>query len=482
MGPGARRFAEFLEEAGQSYWQVLPLNPPSPGEGNSPYSSSSAFAGNVLLISPEVLVRDGWLPPEVLKQAPEFSKDRVDYGRAIQFKDYYLNRAYLNFTSSGERDGYEKFCAANSYWLDDYALFTALKEFFAGQSWANWPSDIRDRDPGALSNYGKTLAGPIEKQKFLQFVFFRQWADLKEHCNERNIKIMGDIPIYMSYQSADVWAHPDIFKLDKNKKPTAMAGVPPDYFSRTGQLWGNPVYNWSRLQETRFEWWVKRIEQNLKLFDLLRIDHFRGLVAYWEVPAGEKTAINGKWVPAPGEAFLDTLTREYPSLPIIAEDLGTITDDVREFIEKYGIPGMKVLLFAFGDGFSENLYAPHNHVKNCVVYTGTHDNNTARGWYEQEASEAERRSIVRYLGREIPSDKFAVELVRLAMSSVADIVILPMQDILGLGAEARMNTPSTVEGNWEWRLNPAYLSSDLARWLRDLTEICGRLPKSIFRD
>lgn len=313
--------------------------------------------------------------------------------------------------------------------------------------------------------------------KYSQFIFFRQWLSLKDYCNRRKIFVIGDIPIYVSYQSADVWAHPEIFKLDEKKRPAVVAGVPPDYFSKTGQLWGNPVYRWDWLRETGYDWWVRRIEHNLKLFDMLRIDHFRAFQACWEVDASEKMAINGKWVGVPGADFFEKLRTRFPSLPIIAEDLGTITPDVHALMDKFGFPGMRVLLFAFGDDLPNNPYIPHNHIPNCVVYTGTHDNNTVRGWFEIEAQNEERERLFRYLGRKPTAEDINWEMIRLAMMSVADKVIFPMQDILGLGAESRMNTPSTASGNWEWRLLPEHLTPALAGRLRATTAIYGRLPE-----
>jgi 4-alpha-glucanotransferase len=475
FGPGAYEFVDFLARAGQSVWQVLPLNPPSPGEGNSPYSSSSAFAGNTLLISPEILARDGWIRETL--SVSDFPTDRVDFGKAIELKNIILDEAYLTFKGRQNRDEYETFYRESSYWLDDFALFASLKEQFAGKSWSEWPDDIRDRKPEALKLYETEFATQIEKQKFWQYLFYGQWQALKKYANKRQIEIMGDIPIYMSYQSSDLWAHPEIFKLDENKRPLFVAGVPPDYFSKSGQLWGNPVYNWESLSNSGFDWWIKRLEHNLNLFNLLRIDHFRGLVGYWEVPAGEKTAIHGKWVSAPADELFAKLRERCQSLPIVAEDLGIITPDVKELIEKLEIPGMKVLLFAFGDGLPDNPYAPHNHVKNCIVYTGTHDNNTVRGWFGQEATLAEKESLNRYLGREITIENVADEFVRMAMMSVADRIIIPIQDFLGLGAEARMNIPSTPRGNWEWRLDPEYLTDSLAKEIREKTEIYGRLPQ-----
>ena len=475
FGPGAFEFADFLVRSRQRYWQVLPLTPPSPGEGNSPYSCSSAFAGNTLLVSSEILARDGLISQNAIPGQTANPDDRVDYEKAIKYKTGILGSAYSNFAVQRDKSDYDRFVTENSYWLDDYVLYVALKKQFRQISWVNWPPEVRDRQPQAMGKYRMLLSEEIDKERFAQYEFFNQWMSLKEYCNKNRIQIVGDLPIYLSCQSADVWAHPEIFKLDEQKNPRFVSGVPPDYFSNTGQLWGNPVYDWNKLKETGFEWWLKRIEHNLKLFDILRIDHFRGLAAYWEIPAGEKTAINGHWVEVPGMDYFNILRERYPSLPLIAEDLGTITPDVKEFIAKLDLPGMKVLLFAFGDSLQLNPYAPHNHVKNSVVYTGTHDNNTVRGWYENEASDIEKFSLAKYLGLEISPENAAWLFVKMAEESVADMAILPMQDILGLDARARMNTPSTTAGNWQWRLSRQLLTSDIAGKLGNITEICGRI-------
>jgi len=350
----------------------------------------------------------------------------------------------------------------------------ALKSHFGGKAWSEWPQDIRDRQPQALQSAKKELYETVEKERFLQYLFFKQWGSLKDYCKEKNIQVIGDIPIYVNHDSVDVWAHPELFKLDDEKRPYVVAGVPPDYFSETGQLWGNPIYQWDVLKEKEYDWWVQRIAQTLKVYDLLRIDHFRGLVAYWEVPATEKTAINGNWIEAPVMDFLNHLTRRFPSLPIIAEDLGVITPDVREIMHHFELPGMKLLLFAFGDDLATNPYIPHNLPRNCVAYTGTHDNNTIRGWFEKEATPEIKRRLFRYLGRNVPVEELHWELIRLVMMSVANVTIFPMQDILGLGEEARMNQPSTLEGNWQWRLLPDLLTPDLTSTLREMTETYGR--------
>lgn len=475
LGPSAYRFADFLAESKQTYWQVLPLNPTDPVSGaNSPYSSYSAFAGSVLLISPEFLQRDGYLTRSEIENSPPLPSNRVDYISTIEHKRVLFNLAFERSKQKANTHDYNKFCEDNAPWLDDFALFVALKNHFAGQVWSDWPLELRDRHPESLHRLKSQLDEKIESEKFLQFIFFEQWKALKTYCNQKRIQIIGDIPIYVSYDSADVWTNPELFKLNQEKKPIVVAGVPPDYFSATGQLWGNPIYNWDAAQSKGYSWWIQRIGHNLHLFDVVRIDHFRGFAGYWEVPAGETTAINGRWVEAPVIDFFSTLFKRFPDLPIIAEDLGVITPDVRQVMHQFKFPGMRVLLFAFDESLPKNPYAPHNHIRNCIVYTGTHDNNTARGWFEKEADQESRNRYFRYIGRTVSPDKVSVEFVRLAMASVAGIAILPMQDILGLGEEARMNKPSTIQNNWEWRFLPEENTPDVRQRLLEFTELYGR--------
>ncbi len=473
MGPAAYQFAAFLADARQHFWQILPLNPTDPAYGNSPYHSISAFANNVLLISPELMVQDGFLTEEELKPIPDFLGRRVKYLEVIAYKERLFSAAFKRFKRKGDSEC-AHFLAEHAYWLEDFALFIALKAHFKGKMWSDWPEEVRDRHPDALHAWREKLRGKIEREKFLQYILLKQWRALKAYCNERDIHIFGDMPIYVDYDSVDVWTQPEMVKLDQEKRPAFVAGVPPDYFSKTGQRWGNPVYRWEVLKERRYSWWMQRIAHNLKLFDMVRIDHFRGLIAYWEIPSHEETAINGKWVEAPAEDFFTLVTQQFPDSPIIAEDLGIITPDVREVMNRYGFPGMKVLLFAFGDNLATNPYVPHNHVRNCVVYTGTHDNNTTRGWFEKEATAEDKKRLSKYLGRKVSAKDIHWELIRLAMMSVSDMVIFPMQDILGLGAEDRMNRPSTVEGNWEWRLLPEQLAASVTVSLREMAEIYGR--------
>lgn len=474
MGPWAYRFADFLVEAKQSFWQILPLNPTDPIHYNSPYHSICAFACNPLLISPDLLIQEDLLVQSDLESPPKFSKERAEYQAVHDYRRILLDHAYVRFQRKRDHHEYDRFCAEQSWWLDDFALFMALKWKFEGRVWVDWPQELRDRKFDALQTAKRELSDPMEKEKFLQYIFHRQWVPLKNYCNQKGIQIIGDIPIYVDHDSSDLWMHPELFKLDENKRPYAVSGVPPDYFSATGQLWGNPVYQWEAHKEKRYDWWIRRIAHNLRLFDFVRIDHFRGFVGYWEVPATEITAINGRWVEAPAFDFLNHLMKRFPSLAIIAEDLGTITPDVREVMNHFEFPGMKVLLFAFGPDLPTNPYIPHNLPRNCIAYTGTHDNNTIKGWFEAEATPEEKERLFRYLGREVPLRELPWELIRLLMMSVANAVIFPMQDILSLGEEARMNYPSRLEGNWEWRLAPEMLTPAVGCRLREMTEIYGR--------
>jgi 4-alpha-glucanotransferase len=473
LGPGAYRFADFLAQSKQRFWQILPINPIDPVYGNSPYHSISAFASNLYLISPELMVQEGLLFKEDLEPIPAFSPDTVHYQEAITYKVRLFHKAYGRFKTSA-LSGYEEFVAHNAHWLDDFSLFQSLKEHFNYKGWIEWPAEIRDRQPEALQTIRKTLHDRIERECFLHYVFHKQWSALKNYCNQQGIDIFGDMPIYVDHDSVDVWKNPEMFQLDQAKRPSFVAGVPPDYFSESGQLWGNPLYRWDVLKEHRYEWWIQRMEHNLALFDFVRIDHFRGLVAYWEVPADKTTAIEGKWVEVPAEDFFSVLLDHFPKSSIIAEDLGIITPGVRALMDQFQFPGMKVLLFAFDDELGANPYLPHNHVENCVVYTGTHDNNTVKGWFDGEASQQAKANLFRYLGHELSSENIHWELIRLAMMSVAKMVIFPMQDVLGLGENDRMNRPSVAQGNWQWRLLPEHLTPELQEKIRDMTRMYGR--------
>lgn len=467
-GPEALCFADFLSEAGQRYWQILPLTPTALIHHSSPYHSTSAFACNRLLISPDLLIQDGFLNASDLDPLPEFPADRVDYASAALYKERLFHIAYDRFRQKKEDVLYDQFCEANSFWLEDAALFEAVKPHFEETAWSDWPPPIRDRHPDALGELNRKFRDSVEKEKFLQYIFSKQWSALKAYCNRKNIRIIGDIPIYVNYDSADVWANPELFKLDEMKRPWALAGVPPDYFSETGQLWSNPLYNWDEHQRRCYSWWLERISRNLALYDFVRLDHFRGLVKYWEVPASEKTAVGGRWQDGKPYDFLDTVFKRFPCLPAVAEDLGHITADVREVLRRYELPGIKVLLFAFGDDFPASAFLPHNLERHSVAYTGTHDNNTVCGWFETEATPEVKKRLFHYIGREVPVEEIHWECIRLLMRSAANTVILPMQDVLGLGAGARMNRPATVCGNWQWRLNADCRNPDLTEKLQEL--------------
>ena len=474
LGPSAYQFADFLAQAKQTYWQILPLTPTNPVGANSPYHGRSVFAGNPLFISPEFLVRDGLLSASEVPPPENPGSSEVDYRSVIHSKERLFDLAFERFRKQKPTQDYDDFCSRHASWLEDYSLFVALHSHFDEKVWSEWPPEVRDRKPEALKSLMQELSSQIDRERFLQYSFSRQWSALKSYCNQRDIRIFGDIPIYVQYDSSDLWVHPELFKLDGAKRPFVVAGVPPDYFSKTGQYWGNPIYRWDVLRRTGYAWWLERLEHNGRLYDLLRVDHFLGLVAYWEIPALEKTAINGKWVEAQGEHFLKALFRKFPFYSLIAEDLGSVTPAVREIMRKFNLPGMKVLLFAFGDDLAGNPYVPHNHIPHCILYTGTHDNNTVRGWFEQEASTDDQKRLFRYLGREVKAEEVSASFIRIAMMSVANTVILPIQDLLGLGAESRINTPSTTGGNWKWRLLPGQVSLALAERLREMTEIYGR--------
>ncbi len=477
FGPGALRFVDFLANARQSIWQVLPLNPIDSAHCNSPYSSSSAFAGNPLLISPDKLIDDGFLALRDTEPVPEFKDGAVEFDKVRAYKDKLLELAWDAFRMRADHEDFDAFCRDQADWLDDYALFVTIKQQQGGADWSKWPLELRDRHPHALEEAKQLNADSIEKIKFVQYLFNRQWQAVKAYANSKGVQIFGDLPIYVNYDSSDTWSHPELFKLNHHKRPSAVAGVPPDYFSKTGQLWGNPVYDWEKLKETGFAWWIRRLEHIFRQFDLIRIDHFRGLVAFWEVPAGQKTAIKGEWVPVPVEDFLDTLKNHFGELPVIAEDLGVITDDVKEVMARYGFPGMKILLFAFGEDNPQHPYLPENYDENSVVYTGTHDNNTAAGWFVKDAKPADKKRLFKYLGDEIETEQVPEALIRLALRSKAKLAIIPMQDLLALPATARMNKPATKNGNWSWRLLPDQINDRVARHLAELTAAASRIPK-----
>jgi 4-alpha-glucanotransferase len=479
LGPAAYRFVDFLAASRQRYWQILPLNPTTPEYDHSPYHSISAFAGNPDLISPDLMVRDGFLPESALYPIPDFSEDSVSYDIVLSYKNRLLSTAYLQFRESkNQSPGFDTFCLNNSWWLDDYALFVALNRHFGGMIWSEWPVDIRHRNPEGLAGVKEELCDKVTEEQFRQYLFDLQWQALHSYCREKGISVIGDLPIYVDYDGVDVWTHPELFQLDEELHRVAVSGVPPDYFSRTGQLWNNPLYRWEEHTRTGFAWWMNRMKRNLSLVDHVRIDHFRGLVAYWEVPAGAETAMWGRWVSAPADEFMATLNEHFPCSCYIAEDLGVITTDVHAIIKRFNLTGMRVLIFAFTDEPAKNPHAPHNLHRDCILYTGTHDNAPVRGWFETEATPEDRDRVIRYLGWDVSSTLLPCVLVRLAMMSVADTVIFPVQDILGLGAEARMNIPGTHKGNWRWRVLESQLAPEVGKNLCKLTEIYGRTPET----
>lgn len=473
LGPAAYRFIDTLIAGQQRIWQVLPLGPT--GYGDSPYQCFSAFAGNPLLISPDALIADGLLNAHERDSYPQFSDTLIDYGAVIPVKLTLLERAYAAFGPHHPLRGeYDAFCAAEAHWLSDYALFMALKADHGGITWSQWAAPYARREPAALAEARGRLANAVAYQQFLQFIFFRQWRALRQYANDRGITVIGDAPIFVAYDSADVWGAPHLFFLDDAGLPTVVAGVPPDYFSADGQRWGNPLYRWEAHAADGYAWWIARIRGNAALYDLIRLDHFRGFCAYWEVPVSEPTARIGRWVDAPGIALLQALTAALGTLPIIAEDLGVITDDVVYLRDSNRLPGMKIIQFAF-HGDASDAFLPHHHVKNCVVYTGTHDNDTSRGWYEA-ANPAEIAYLSRYLGKTLDQIDPAWDLMRLAWGSVADTAIAPLQDVLSLPTDARMNYPGRLGGNWGWRYRESDLTDTIVRRLAQLTQAFDRAP------
>lgn len=448
LGANAYLFVDWLAGAGQSYWQFLPIG--EIGPGNSPYMSSSAFAGNVLLIDLHTLAHHGWLVPADLIPHPEFRHDRVNFALQAPFRLERLRRAARRFFAADNdamRSAYDEFCQSECEWLDDYARFMTIAEQQDWRNWNQWPSPLANREAKALELLEAVFVDKINFWKFCQWCFSCQWGKLKQYANQRGVKLIGDVPIFVAFQSADVWAHRELFKLDEAGSPTVVAGVPPDYFSKTGQLWGNPLYRWDVHERTGYAWWIRRLESALSSFDQVRIDHFRGFAEYWEVPAGETTAINGRWMPGPGAALFDAFKKVFPDLPVIAEDLGVITPDVAALRDRFELPGMRILQFAFAEDRS-NHFLPHNYIANTVAYTGTHDNDTMIGWWNH-ASEQEKRFVGEYFEREavdVPWDMMAA-----LSASVANTVIFPIQDVLCLSGEHRMNYPGRPEGNWEWR-------------------------------
>ncbi|MGE5423902.1 MAG: 4-alpha-glucanotransferase [Syntrophothermus sp.] len=471
LGNAAYDFIDFLVNSKIKFWQILPLGPT--GYGDSPYQCFSSRAGNPMLIDPEMLHEERLITKEELDSLELPETGHVDYGRVITLKYAVLEKAYERFRSESGKElkqDLRYFSKSNSSWLNDYALFMSIKEHNKFKPWYKWTKSLRLKKEEAVAPLEKALKSRIEFHKFIQYMFFRQWSSVKDYANENNIRIIGDIPLYVALDSADAWANPELFEFNQEKMPVAVGGVPPDYFSENGQLWGNPLYNWYYHKQQRFKWWTDRINFNLSMFDMIRIDHFRGFAAYWAVPAGEETARNGKWMPGPGKDLFETIYNQLGELPIIAEDLGVITPDVENLRDSFGFPGMKILQFAF-DSAEANDYLPHNYPKNSVVYTGTHDNDTVKGWFEK-ASAGDRKQALDYMG--CTPDKICSSLIRLAWSSVSNTAVVPLQDLLELGSEARMNTPGTTSNNWKWRCNASDFNPELAKRLSRMAKMYGR--------
>jgi len=473
LGPSAYYFIDFLFNAGQTLWQVLPMGPT--GYGDSPYQCFSAFAGNPLLISPDLLLKDKLLKEKDIADPPIYNVNRIDFGSVINYKYDLQRKAFKEFIIL--KRNLEEECLAfnktNNYWLDDYSLFMAAKQFHNGKLWTQWDQSIAFRKD--IPAWKDKLKDEIEFQKFVQFIFYKQWNAVRNYAHEKNIKIVGDLPIFIAYDSADLWANKEQFTIAEDGKLDFVAGVPPDYFSKTGQLWGNPLYKWKIMEKDDFRWWKNRIIKLLDIVDIIRIDHFRGFDAYWEIPGNAKTAIKGRWVKAPGEKLFNSIKKELGDLPIIAEDLGIITDSVEELRDKFGFPGIKILQFGLGKE-GDKKFLPHNHIKNCVVHTGSHDNDTTRGFLESERIKKSgiyewTKKYFNYYG-----DDLTFELIRAAYGSVANIVVIPMQDILGLGNEARMNFPGKPGGNWNWRFSWDQVEESLARQYKDMTIMFERPP------
>jgi 4-alpha-glucanotransferase len=474
LGEEAFHFIDFLAKSKQKLWQILPLGPT--GFADSPYQCFSSSAGNPLLIDMEILVKEGLLDKKDLAGMAPSDDGPVNYGRVIDTKYPLLwkaTKAFMQHAGKEHKNDFHEFTVNNKKWLEDYALFMSLKEHFNQKPWYQWEKPLKMRKETTLKPFHSLLSDHIEFHKFIQYLFFRQWLTVKDYAHQKNIRIIGDIPLYIALDSVDAWANTNLFQFDAEKNPVVVGGVPPDYFSVTGQLWGNPLYRWDALQKDHYHWWIERIKSNLVLYDIIRIDHFRGFAAYWAVPYGEKTAVNGKWIPCPGKELFEQIRKELGEIPIIAEDLGVITEDVEELRDSFGLPGMKILQFAF-DSSEANDYLPHNFIKNCIVYTGTHDNDTIKGWFEKAKTE-DRKYVLDYLNS--TEKEICTDFLRLAWSSVAHTAIVPMQDLLELGSEARMNLPGTTVNNWMWRAKSRDFSTKLAQKLAHLTLLYGRAHK-----
>lgn len=474
LGSMAQAYIDWLARAGMSYWQVLPLNPP--GAGNSPYSASSAFASNPLMISPERLVEDGLLTTDALPATAMHSGPRVDWDAAIALKHRLLQRAWEQFRDTRRPalvTAFDEFRHREQHWLDDWALFASMRDTHPGLVWTHWPAAFAHREPSALRSYHEAHEGAVAFHAFQQFLFARQWDALRRYARQRGLQLFGDVPIYVTFDSVDVWAHRHLFQLDDAFQPQEIAGVPPDYFNEEGQLWGNPLFDWGRCHDEGYNWWIARIKRALSQCDLLRLDHFRGFVSYWSVPFQSDTAKTGRWVPGPGKPLFDALKAALGQLPLVAEDLGDITADVNALRDTLGLPGMAILQFAFAPE-PRSEFVPYAHRKSQVVYTGTHDNNTVCGWWDDEATPEVKQYLAQYLGHE--PREIHTEIVRLAYASRAFLAIVPHQDLVGLGASARMNTPGEEDGHWSFRLHPDMASDALASWLQEQAWVYGRKP------
>ena len=471
LGNEAKKFIDFLKKGKQAFWQILPLGPT--GYGDSPYQCFSSKAGNPYLIDLDLLKENALLMDEDLVPVNDINNEKVAYGNVIDFKLKVLKSAQQNFEYGNDQElknNYNIFVEENNNWLDDYSFFMALKEKFDKRPWYEWEDIYRLRNMDALETIKPELEDTINFHKFMQFIFSQQWTEIKSYANNNSIKIIGDIPIYVSMDSVETWVIPELFQFDENKNPISVGGCPPDYFSENGQLWGNPIFNYEEMEKDEFSWWIDRIKYNLKLYDLVRVDHFRGFSGYWSIPYGEETAINGRWVNGPGQKLFSAIKNALGDIPIIAEDLGLITEDVIELRDAFNLPGMKVLQFAF-DSSEENDYLPHNYDKNCIVYTGTHDNETVIGWFEN-AKEEDKKYVLEYINSN--GENISWDLIRAAWASVANIAITPMQDLLGLGGDARMNLPGSTVNNWEWRMNKEQINDGLEEKLARITELYGR--------
>jgi 4-alpha-glucanotransferase len=474
LGKEAFRFIDFLEKSKQKLWQILPLGPT--GFADTPYQCFSSAAGNPLLIDLDILVRENLLDKKDLASMASFGNGLVDFGKVIRKKYPLLKKALKAFRKHAEKEqkkDFREFTVNNKKWLEDYSLFMSLKEHFKQKPWYQWEKPLKMKIEAALKPFRTLLKDRIEFHKFIQYLFFRQWLAVKDYAHQKNIRIIGDIPLYVALDSVDAWANTGLFQFDREKNPIAVGGVPPDYFSATGQLWGNPLYRWNVMQKDHYRWWIERIKSNLVLYDIIRIDHFRGFAAYWAVPYGDKTAENGKWIPCPGKELFKQIRDELGEIPIIAEDLGVITDDVEELRDSFGLPGMKILQFAFDSG-ETNDYIPYNFIKNCIAYTGTHDNDTIKGWFDK-AKPADRKFVLDYMDSN--EKDICRDFLRLAWASVANTAIVPMQDLLELGNKARMNLPGTTINNWMWRAKKKDFPTGLAQDLAKLTFLYGRTQK-----